>query len=44
MVLDSARAERQWDWQPTVRVTQILEEIAQHAEAHPEWLEISGCV
>jgi CDP-paratose 2-epimerase len=44
MVLDSARAERQWDWQPTVRVTQILEEIAQHAEAHAEWLEISGCI
>jgi CDP-paratose 2-epimerase len=44
MVLDSARAKRQWDWQPTVRVEQILEEIAQHAEAHPEWLEISGCI
>ena len=25
-------------------VEQILEEIAQHAEAHPEWLEVSGCV
>jgi len=44
MVLDSARAKRQWDWQPTVRIEQILEEIAQHAEAHPEWLEISGCI
>ena len=44
MVLDPARAERQWDWQPTIRVAQILEEIAQHAEAHPDWLEISGCV
>jgi CDP-paratose 2-epimerase len=43
MVLDSTRAKRQWDWQPTVRVEQILEEIAQHAEAHPEWLEVSGC-
>ena len=43
MVLDSARVKRQWDWQPTVRVDQILEEITQHAEAHPEWLEISGC-
>jgi len=43
MVLDSTRAKRQWDWQPTVRVDQILEEIAQHAEAHPEWLEVSGC-
>jgi CDP-paratose 2-epimerase len=43
MVLDSARAKRQWDWQPTVRIEQILEEIAQHAEAHPEWLDISDC-
>ena len=44
MVLDSARAKRQWNWQPTVRVEQIVEEIAQHAEAHPEWLEMSGCI
>ena len=41
MVLDSGRAKRHWDWQATVRVEQILEEIAQHAEAHPEWLDIS---
>jgi len=44
MVLDSTMAKRQWDWQPTVRLEEILEEIAQHAEAHPEWLDISGCV
>lgn len=44
MVLDSARAKRQWDWQPTLAIEQILEEIAQHAEAHPEWLDISGCI
>ena len=44
MVLDSARAKDQWDWQPTIRIEQILEEIAQHAEAHPEWLDISGCI
>ena len=43
MVLDSAMAKRQWDWQPTVRIEQILEEIAQHAKAHPEWLDISDC-
>ena len=42
MVLDSARAKRQWDWQPTLLVEQILEDIGQHAQAHPEWLEISG--
>jgi CDP-paratose 2-epimerase len=44
MALDSARAKSQWNWQPTVRIEQILEEIAQHAEAHPEWLDISGCI
>jgi CDP-paratose 2-epimerase len=44
MVLDPSRVERQWDWQPSVRVAQILEEIAQHAQAHAEWLEISGCI
>jgi CDP-paratose 2-epimerase len=43
IVLDSARAKRQWDWRRTVLVEQILEEIAQHAQAHPEWLEISRC-
>jgi CDP-paratose 2-epimerase len=41
MVLDSTKAKRQCDWQPTLSVEQILEEIAQHAQAHPEWLEIS---
>jgi CDP-paratose 2-epimerase len=44
MVLNLSRAEGQWDWHPTVRIAQILEEIAQHGEAHAEWLEISGCI
>jgi CDP-paratose 2-epimerase len=42
IVLDSTKAKRQWDWQPSLPVGQILEEIAQHAEEHPEWLEISS--
>lgn len=42
LVLDSARANKNWDWQPALSVEQILEEIAAHAEAHPSWLEISG--
>jgi len=42
LVLDAARARRNWDWQPAFSVEQILEEIAAHAEAHPEWLEISS--
>jgi CDP-paratose 2-epimerase len=42
VVLDSSKAIQQWNWQPTTLVEQILEEITQHAQAHPEWLEISG--
>jgi CDP-paratose 2-epimerase len=44
MVLDSARAKHQWEWQPTIGIEQIFEEIALHAEAHPQWLDISGCI
>ena len=42
MVLDSSRAKDQWSWQPSVKIGDILEEIASHAEKHPDWLEISG--
>ncbi|MDD5260560.1 MAG: NAD-dependent epimerase/dehydratase family protein [Methylacidiphilales bacterium] len=42
MVLDSSRAGRQWGWEPQTAIHDILEEIALHAEAHPDWLEVSG--
>ena len=42
MVLDSALAKRQWDWQPATPMREILEEIAQHAEQNPRWLDISA--
>ncbi len=42
MVLDSSRAAAQWDWRPEISLESILEEIAAHAESHPDWLEISG--
>ena len=41
MVMDSSRAERQWDWQPEISMDAILEEIAAHATQHPDWLEIT---
>jgi CDP-paratose 2-epimerase len=31
-----------WDWTPQTPVAEILEEIAAHAEAHPDWLELTG--
>ena len=40
--LDAAKAARLWDWRPQTPVAAILEEIAAHAQAHPDWLEISA--
>lgn len=42
MVLDSTKAQTLWNWQPAKLRNQILEEIARHAEAHADWLEISA--
>jgi CDP-paratose 2-epimerase len=42
LVMDSRLAETTWSWRPVTKLNAILEEIAQHAEAHPNWLEISS--
>ncbi len=42
MVLDSAKAARLWQWQPATPTTAILDEIAAHARAHPDWLDVSA--
>ena len=42
IVLDSAKASRVWSWRPQTPLAAILEEIAAHAQAHPEWLDISA--
>ncbi len=42
MVLDSAKAARLWQWQPATPAPAILEEIAAHARAHPDWLDVSA--
>jgi len=41
IVLDSSKAGHLWDWRPATPVEAILREIAAHAEAHPDWLEVS---
>jgi CDP-paratose 2-epimerase len=41
MVLDSAKADRVWSWQPVTPTAAILEEIAVHAEQNPGWLDLS---
>ena len=41
MVLDSTLASKTWQWQPCVPLHAVLDEIAAHAEKHPEWLHLS---
>jgi len=42
IVLDASKAERLWGWKPLTPVGSILDEIALHAQQHPEWLELSA--
>lgn len=42
LVLDSSRAEAEWNWKPTIKVEHILLEIAEHAEKNPHWLDLSN--
>lgn len=41
MVMDSAAANRDFNWQIEMPVIAILDGIAQHATQHPDWLEVS---
>jgi len=41
VVMDSQLAHSCWNWEAQTPLTVILEEIARHAEAHPNWLTIS---
>jgi len=42
MVLDASLAEKAWNWSPKILLPQVLEEIAQHAEQNPTWLDLSS--
>ena len=42
IVLNAAKAARLWNWRPQTPVAAILDEIAAHAQAHPDWLELSA--
>lgn len=42
VVLDSALAQKTWDWSPSRSMVSILEEIAAHAQANPRWLDLCG--
>ena len=42
MVLDCSRAATEWNWRVETPLQNILDEIAEHALKHPNWLELSG--
>jgi CDP-paratose 2-epimerase len=42
MVMDCRGAAQRWGWQPRCRLPAVLEEIASHAEQHPDWLNITS--
>jgi CDP-paratose 2-epimerase len=42
LVLDATRTETEWNWHPSTKMENIFEEIAAHAEQHPDWLDISS--
>ena len=41
VAMDNTQAAHDFGWQMEMPLPAILEEIAQHAEAHPDWLEVS---
>ncbi|MEI6870991.1 MAG: NAD-dependent epimerase/dehydratase family protein [Verrucomicrobiota bacterium] len=42
MVLNSDLGRAAWDWHPARSTADIFEEIASHALAHPDWLDLCG--
>jgi len=42
MLMDCRAASRRWGWKPQRSLSQILEEIANHAERYPNWLELTS--
>jgi CDP-paratose 2-epimerase len=42
LILDSSEALAMTAWTPQISLRQILEEIAEHAESHPDWLTWCG--
>jgi CDP-paratose 2-epimerase len=40
VVLDSELAKQQWQWHPKTNAESLFEEIAGHALANPQWLDL----
>jgi hypothetical protein len=39
--MDNTGASKDFGWQIEMPIAKILEDIAQHASNHPDWLEVS---
>jgi CDP-paratose 2-epimerase len=42
IVIDSGLAQQTWNWSPSISLREIFEEVAKHAEQHPDWLGLSA--
>jgi CDP-paratose 2-epimerase len=42
VVLDHTLATQTWDWQPTTTVETVMQEIAEFADANPDWISVSA--
>jgi len=42
MVMDSRRGSEFWNWRPQTKLEAIYEEIARHAAANKDWLDLSA--
>jgi CDP-paratose 2-epimerase len=41
VVMDTSRARARFGWSPSIALTDVLDEIADHHRVHPEWLSLS---
>ena len=42
IVLNPSKTRSLWDWEPIMSLFEIFEEIAEHTEHNPDWLEVSS--
>ncbi|MGC4053996.1 MAG: NAD-dependent epimerase/dehydratase family protein [Paludibaculum sp.] len=42
VVMSNTDVGRDFNWRPSMSLDTVVEEIATHAEQHPQWLELSG--
>ncbi len=42
VIMDNRDVERDFGWRAMTSLPAILDEIAEHADRHPDWLELSG--